>query len=185
MPRSGSRDGSSDQDTPSNAKRKRKKAAADKFRVARIVDARREGGVLRYKTRWRGHGPGDDTWEPLEHVAATGHVDRYERRQLGLRRGDPGAAVIEYEDGERETVDLRRETWREEEVSRRQKKTPSAKNVLANGNAVNRHAEAANELFGTRRDMLARARELKGGGAISDRGRGRDGRSRDVESRLS
>ena len=50
---------------------------------------------------------------PLQ-VASTGHVDRYERlqRQRSLKNGTPGVAVIEYEDGEREMVDMKIEKFR-------------------------------------------------------------------------
>ncbi len=42
------------------------------------------------------------------------HSDRYERllRQKSLTKGSDGVAVIEYEDGEREMVDLKMETFR-------------------------------------------------------------------------
>ena len=57
---------------------------------------------------------------PLQ-VASTGHVDRYERlqRQRTLKNGTPGVAVIEYEDGEREMVDMKIEKFRsyQDEVS--------------------------------------------------------------------
>merc|ERR1712194_343692 len=71
-------------------------------------------GVPLYKTRWKGYRPDDDTWEPSENVASTGHIDRFERqqRQRTLRRGTAGVAVIEYEDGEREMVDMQMEKFR-------------------------------------------------------------------------
>eukprot|EP00584_Thalassiosira_punctigera_P002829 CAMPEP_0172529480 /NCGR_PEP_ID=MMETSP1067-20121228/3540_1 /TAXON_ID=265564 ORGANISM="Thalassiosira punctigera, Strain Tpunct2005C2" /NCGR_SAMPLE_ID=MMETSP1067 /ASSEMBLY_ACC=CAM_ASM_000444 /LENGTH=456 /DNA_ID=CAMNT_0013313531 /DNA_START=280 /DNA_END=1651 /DNA_ORIENTATION=+ len=67
-----------------------------------------------YKTRWKGYSAGDDTWEPRENVASTGHIDRYERqqRQRILRKSSAGVAVIEYEDGEREMVDMKIEKFR-------------------------------------------------------------------------
>ena len=42
------------------------------------------------------------------------HVDRYERLQCQqtLKAGTPGVALIEYEDGERELVDLKVEKFR-------------------------------------------------------------------------
>merc|ERR1712194_25664 len=71
-------------------------------------------GVPLYKTRWKGYRPDDDTWEPSENVASTGHIDRFERqqRQRTLRKGTAGVAVIEYEDGEREMVDMQMEKFR-------------------------------------------------------------------------
>ena len=48
-------------------------------------------------------------------------MDRYERlqRQRTLKNGTPGVAVIEYEDGEREMVDMKIEKFRsyQDEVS--------------------------------------------------------------------
>jgi len=85
------------------------------FRVEKIVDRKLDkNGVALYKTRWKGYSASDDTWEPRENVASTGHIDRYERqqRQKTLKRSTAGVAVIEYEDGEREMVDLKIEKFR-------------------------------------------------------------------------
>jgi hypothetical protein len=86
------------------------------FRVAKIVDSKTgKNGKKLYRTRWKGYTPDDDTWEPLAHIAGTGHVDRYERklRERTLSTYMPGVAVIEYDDGERQTIDLRQEKFRE------------------------------------------------------------------------
>jgi hypothetical protein len=85
------------------------------FQVAKIVATKKgKNGVTLYKTRWEGYTPADDTWEPLEHVGSTGHVDRYVRKQreLTLSTYTPGVAVIEYDDGERQTIDLLQEKFR-------------------------------------------------------------------------
>ena len=77
-----------------------------------------ECGKLLYKTRWKGYTAHDDTWEPIANVASTGHVDRYERlqRQKSLLHHHEdsacGVAIIEYDDGEREMVDMTIETFR-------------------------------------------------------------------------
>lgn len=129
------RSGGSDQDSRSKkvpvqqsnraAKRKRRNDHEEEaveeaddvalFKVEKIVDSRVDKhGVPLYKTRWKGYRPDDDTWEPSENVASTGHIDRFERqqRQRTLRKGTAGVAVIEYEDGEREMVDMQMEKFR-------------------------------------------------------------------------
>ena len=66
----------------------------------------------------KGFTAADDTWEPLENVAFTGHVDRYVRKERALKfqsrsrgRNTPGTALIEYDDGEKEWVDLTQEKF--------------------------------------------------------------------------
>jgi hypothetical protein len=45
------------------------------FKVEKIVDHKLDKfGVPLYRTRWKGYGPSDDTWEPTVNVASTGHV---------------------------------------------------------------------------------------------------------------
>jgi len=90
-------------------------AEEELFKVEKIVGSKLDkNGASLYKTRWKGYSAGDDTWEPRENVASTGHVDRYERRQRQrtLRKASAGVAVIEYEDGEREMVDMKIEKFR-------------------------------------------------------------------------
>lgn len=85
------------------------------FKVEKIVGRKIDkNGVPLYKTRWKGYTASDDTWEPSINVASTGHVDRFERqeRQKMLKPTNFGVAVIEYEDGEREMVDLKMEKFR-------------------------------------------------------------------------
>ncbi|KAL9184348.1 hypothetical protein ACHAXT_002434 [Thalassiosira profunda] len=97
------------------AKKRQSNASEPMYQVEKIVDSKRgKSGAPLYRTRWKGYSASDDTWEPTENVASTGHVDRFQRRarQRKLKRGTPGVAVIEYEDGERETVDLKVETFR-------------------------------------------------------------------------
>jgi hypothetical protein len=104
------------------AKRTRQKTGAKKkqpnpptYQVESIIDSKvNRQGLTLYKARWLGFGPADDTWEPLCNVAQTGHVDYYERRKRAekITADSPGAAIIEYEDGERTLVDLSQETFR-------------------------------------------------------------------------
>ena len=115
---------SSSQAEPRNKKKQKAAAAAGSaaeepeeplFKVAKIVGIKSgKNGVKLYKTRWEGYSPADDTWEPLEHVGSTGHVDRYERKQRErtLSTYTPGVAVIEYDDGERQTINLLQEKFR-------------------------------------------------------------------------
>ena len=85
------------------------------FKVEKILASKKDRGQVTYRVRWKGYGPNDDTWEPLANVASTGQVDRFIRRERAknLRRDTPGVAVIQYEDGEQEVVDMRREKFRE------------------------------------------------------------------------
>ena len=89
--------------------------AEELFKVEKIVDSKPDkNGAPLYKTRWKGYSASDDTWEPSANVASTGHIDRYERqqRQKTLKKKTAGVAVIEYEDGEREMVDMKIEKFR-------------------------------------------------------------------------
>eukprot|EP00804_Cyclotella_cryptica_P005558 CCRYP_003083-RA/>CCRYP_003083-RA protein AED:0.03 eAED:0.03 QI:1827/1/1/1/0.66/0.5/4/162/771 len=66
-----------------------------------------------FKVRWVGCGPEKDSWEPLEDVAHTGHVDRFliQRRTIGLKEGMPGVGILESKiTSERFLVDLSQET---------------------------------------------------------------------------
>ncbi|KAL3810410.1 hypothetical protein ACHAXA_007038 [Cyclostephanos tholiformis] len=87
------------------------------YKVEKIVDHWSDKrGVLLYRTRWMGYTAKDDTWEPAENVSSTGHIDRYERllrrKRKKIKEGSAGVAVIEYEDGEREMVDMEGEIFR-------------------------------------------------------------------------
>ena len=87
--------------------------------IAKIVDSWKGKKGKQYRTRWAGYGPEDDTWEPLENVAETGHVDHYERslRERTLNTNTPGVAVVKYHDGnfdgKQQTIDLLQEKFRE------------------------------------------------------------------------
>jgi hypothetical protein len=84
------------------------------FKVEKIIASKQTKNGTLYKVRWKGWGPADDTWEPIENVASTGHADRYVRdvRARGLSIKTPGVAMIEYDDGERQLVDLKAEKFR-------------------------------------------------------------------------
>lgn len=84
------------------------------FKVEKIIDSKKTKNGTLYRVRWKGWSPADDTWEPIENVASTGHADRYVRevRARGLNSKTPGVAMIEYDDGERQLVDLRAEKFR-------------------------------------------------------------------------
>lgn len=91
------------------------KTGDDEFLVEKIVDSKvNRHGVTLYKVRWMGFTPEDDTFEPAENLASTGHIDRYTRneRLRYLSRHYPGAALVEYSDGERQLVDMTKETFR-------------------------------------------------------------------------
>lgn len=96
--------------------KKLKEAEDDLFKVEKILDRKRDkkNGATLYKIRWKGYDATHNTWEPLDNVASTGHVDRYERQRKKRKpkKGTAGVAVIEYDDGERSTVDLRVEKFR-------------------------------------------------------------------------
>jgi len=121
----GSRKRSAQSKQPNRAAKKRKnnykeapaveEQVEELFKVEKIVDTKLVNGVVLYKTRWKGYTAADDTWEPRDNVASTGHVDRWERqqRERTLERSTPGVAVIEYEDGERATVDMKIEKFRD------------------------------------------------------------------------
>lgn len=115
-----------DSKRPSRAAKKRKhnyeeeepaveEAEETLFKVEKIVGIKADkNGAPLYKTRWKGYSASDDTWEPAENVASTGHIDRFERqkRQKTLKPITAGVAVIEYEDGEREMIDMQLEKFR-------------------------------------------------------------------------
>ena len=43
-----------------------------------IIPERQEKGVPKYLVRWKGFGPEDDTWEPIEHLAgAEDYIARF------------------------------------------------------------------------------------------------------------
>lgn len=84
------------------------------FKVEKIISSKETRNGTLYRVRWKGWSPADDTWEPIENVASTGHADRYVRevRARGLNVKTPGVAMIEYDDGERQLVDLNAEKFR-------------------------------------------------------------------------
>lgn len=90
-------------------------AEGDTFQVETILASKKDRGKVKYRVRWKGYGPSDDTWEPLENVASTGHVDRFIRKERAkhLNKNMPGIAVIQYEDGEEEMVDMKKEKFKE------------------------------------------------------------------------
>ena len=48
------------------------------FKVEKIVDSKVDkNGVPLYKIRWKGYLASDDTWEPTENIALTGHGELY------------------------------------------------------------------------------------------------------------
>jgi hypothetical protein len=52
----------------------------DEFVFERITGMKKlNDGTLRYKVRWYGYGPEDDTWEPSAHLPAAS-LRRYHRR---------------------------------------------------------------------------------------------------------
>jgi hypothetical protein len=79
-----------------------------------IIDNNNNNPVVVYKTRWKGWSTTDDTWEPSQNVARTGHIDKYERNKLQkqLIVGSPGVAIVQYEDGEKEIVNMTNEIFR-------------------------------------------------------------------------
>ncbi len=90
-------------------------AEEDTFQVESILASKNDRGKMKYRVRWKGYGPSDDTWEPLENVASTGHVDRFIRKERAkhLNKKMPGIAVVQYEDGEEEMVDMKKEKFKE------------------------------------------------------------------------
>ncbi|CAC5394491.1 MPHOSPH8 [Mytilus coruscus] len=47
---------------------KSEEPADDLYEVERIVGTSKVHGVIQYKVRWKGYGPMDDTWEPIENL---------------------------------------------------------------------------------------------------------------------
>ena len=86
------------------------------YTVEKIVDHRvdKKTGTTTYLTRWVNYTPKDDTWEPLSNIDSTGHVDRYIRSQQSktLHKDSVNVAVIEYDDGETELVNMTNEKYR-------------------------------------------------------------------------
>ena len=50
-----------------------------------IIAERQEKGVPKYLVRWKGFGPEDDTWEPIEHLAgAEDYIARFVEEIVAL-----------------------------------------------------------------------------------------------------
>ena len=48
------------------------------YNIQDIIVERQEKGVPKYLLRWKGFGPEDDTWEPVEHLAgAEDYIARF------------------------------------------------------------------------------------------------------------
>jgi hypothetical protein len=88
----------------------------DLYTIEKIVNHRidKKTGITTYRTRWLNYTPKDDTWEPACNIASTGHVDRYIRsiQSKTLSQHMSHVALIEYDDGETELVNMSKEIFR-------------------------------------------------------------------------
>jgi hypothetical protein len=88
----------------------------DSYTIEKIINHRidKKTGITTYRTRWLNYTSHDDTWEPVCNIASTGHVDRYIRslQSQTLSHNMPHVAVIEYDDGETEVVNMSNEIFR-------------------------------------------------------------------------
>ena len=53
----------------------------DFFEVQSIIDHEGTPGNHKYLVRWKGYGPKDDTWEPIEHFNDLTQIERYWQRR--------------------------------------------------------------------------------------------------------
>jgi hypothetical protein len=88
----------------------------DLYTIEKIVNhhTNKKTGITTYRTRWLNYTTKDDTWEPLCNIASTGHVDRYIRtlHSKTLSQTMSHVALIEYDDGETELVNMSKEIFR-------------------------------------------------------------------------
>ena len=62
-----------------------KAANQDLYNIQDIIAERPEKGVPKYLLRWKGFGPEDDTWEPVEHLAgAEDYIARFVEESVYL-----------------------------------------------------------------------------------------------------
>jgi len=51
------------------------------FQVEAIVDDKKEKGKSVYRIRWKGYGPGEDTWLPANELSCKDLLKKYKKKQ--------------------------------------------------------------------------------------------------------
>jgi len=93
------------------------------FEVESLLDRKEVEGVPRYRVRWKGYAPEDDTWEPLENLQAIlPLVQAFETRRKkdsetpkALRKGPKQATAVAQGSLETDEISRLLDLWKQDD----------------------------------------------------------------------